>query len=206
MPFHFISFYNCIVPLEFLPWEIWATFPGESQLQQSHTTQATVHAKCFSVSIIQQTLTRTTGSLTCTQMLMHAAAHGGVLTPQESPHWKATLGEKSLATSGNQTCVSGVLVGCSTSGVTSPPQILNWTVCLHVWGWPWPIRWLMHYAWWRSVTSGSHEGNDSCSHCWYDLNGESPGWSDLLSVFCCCVLHTILSHSFLSLFQVPRRS
>ena len=42
----------CIVPMEFLPWEIWFAFPKESQLQQSCATQLTVHAGCFSVSII----------------------------------------------------------------------------------------------------------------------------------------------------------
>ena len=42
--------------------------PCESQLQQRHTTQPTVHAGCFSVSIIHQTLTWTMGSLTCAQM------------------------------------------------------------------------------------------------------------------------------------------
>ena len=55
--------------------------PGESKLQQSRATQPTVHAWCFSVSIIQRTLTRTTGSLTCAQMLMHAIADEGVQTP-----------------------------------------------------------------------------------------------------------------------------
>ena len=40
----------------------------------------TVHAGCFSVSIIHRTLTWTTGSFTCAQMLMHAIAHGGVRT------------------------------------------------------------------------------------------------------------------------------
>ena len=32
------------------------------------------------VAIIHRTLTRTTGSLTCTQMLMHTTAHWGVRT------------------------------------------------------------------------------------------------------------------------------
>ena len=36
-----------------------------------------MYAGCFSVSIIHQTLTWTTGSFTCPQMLMHAVAHGG---------------------------------------------------------------------------------------------------------------------------------
>ena len=44
-------FFNCIIPLEFSPWEIQVTFPRESQLQQSRPTQPTVHAvfnfKCF---------------------------------------------------------------------------------------------------------------------------------------------------------------
>ena len=44
--------------------------------------QPTVHAGCFSVSIIHQTLTWTTWSLTCAQMLIHAVAH--------SLHWKLT--------------------------------------------------------------------------------------------------------------------
>ena len=60
------TFYNCIVQMGFLPWEIWVAFPGESHLQQRHATRPTVHAGCFSVSIIHQTLTWTTGSLTCT--------------------------------------------------------------------------------------------------------------------------------------------
>ena len=64
----------------FLPWEIQVAFPWESQLRQSRSTQPIVHAWCFSVSIIYQTLTWTTGSLTCAQMLMHAIAHRGVLT------------------------------------------------------------------------------------------------------------------------------
>ena len=67
-----------------LPWKIQVAFPGESQLQQSHATQPRVHVWCFSVSIIHQTLTWTTGSLMCAPMLMHAIAHGAVRTPSES--------------------------------------------------------------------------------------------------------------------------
>ena len=48
---------------------------------QCHATQPTVHAGCFSVSIAHRALTRTTGSLTCEQILMHATAHGSVRTP-----------------------------------------------------------------------------------------------------------------------------
>ena len=61
-----------------LPGGIRVVFPGESQLRQNRATQPTMHA---SVSIIHQTLTWTTGSLTCAQMLMHAIAHGGVRAP-----------------------------------------------------------------------------------------------------------------------------
>ena len=60
--------------------------PGESQLRQSRATQPTVQARCFSGSIIRRTLTWATGSLTFTQVLMHAIAHGGVRTPYESLH------------------------------------------------------------------------------------------------------------------------
>ena len=74
-------FYNCIDPLKFIPWEIRVAFPGESLLRQSRATQSTMHAGCFGVSIIHRTLTWTTGSLTCAQILMHAIAHGGIRTP-----------------------------------------------------------------------------------------------------------------------------
>ena len=76
-----VKLYNCIVRLGFLPWEIRVAFPGESQLRHSRATQPTVHAGCLSVSINHQTLTWTTGFLTCAHMLMHAVAHGGVRTP-----------------------------------------------------------------------------------------------------------------------------
>ena len=116
--FHFTyfllsTFYNCIVQVRFLPWEIRVAFPGESQLWQSRATQPTVHAGCFSISIIHQTLTWTTGSLTCTKMLMHAIAHGVYGHMQESLPWKLSLGEKSLAAPGNWTCVSSMTVRCS---------------------------------------------------------------------------------------------
>ena len=72
--------YNCTVPLGFLPWEFRVAFPGESQQRQSHVTRPTVYAGCFSVSIIDRTLTWTTGSLTCAQMSVHVITHGGVRT------------------------------------------------------------------------------------------------------------------------------
>ena len=52
----FFSFYNCIVPVEFLLQEIRVAFLGESQLRQSRATQPTGHAGCFTVSIIHRTL------------------------------------------------------------------------------------------------------------------------------------------------------
>ena len=50
----------------------------------ARTTQTTVLAGCFSVSIIHRTLTWITGFLTCEKMSMHANAHMGVWTPKES--------------------------------------------------------------------------------------------------------------------------
>ena len=88
------TFYNCIVPVGFLPWEIRVAFPGESQLQQSRATQPTVHAGCFSVSISHRTLTWTTGSLTCAQMLMHAIAHRGVRPHVRESALKVDSGRK----------------------------------------------------------------------------------------------------------------
>ena len=48
-------FYDCIVLFVLLPWEILVAFPRESQKQVALTNL--VHAGCFSVSIIHQTLT-----------------------------------------------------------------------------------------------------------------------------------------------------
>ena len=49
--------------------------------------------------IIHQTLTWTTGSSSCAQMLINVIAHEGVWTPKESLHWN-WLVRKSLAASG----------------------------------------------------------------------------------------------------------
>ena len=61
----FITVTYCFtVPLGFLPWEIRAAIPGESQLRQSSTSKTTLHVGCFRVSMIYRTLTWTTGSWT----------------------------------------------------------------------------------------------------------------------------------------------
>ena len=96
----YFTFYNCIVPVGFLPWEIRVVFPAESQLRQSHATQPTVHAGCFSVSIIHRTLTWTTGSLTCALTLIHAIAHGGVRTHVRESALKVDSGRKIHCRSG----------------------------------------------------------------------------------------------------------
>ena len=76
------AFFWCILqlycPTGISPMGNSGCFPGERQLRQSHATQLTVHTGCFNVSIIHRTLTWTTGSLTCAQMLMHVVAHVGV--------------------------------------------------------------------------------------------------------------------------------
>ena len=111
------TFYNCIVPMGFLPREIQVEFSGESQLRQSLATQPTEHAECFSVSIIHRTLTRTTGSLLCSQMKTHAIAHEGVCGHRKRVCSESRLWErkKSLAAPGNRTCVDSVPVRCSTN-------------------------------------------------------------------------------------------
>ena len=58
-------FLQLYCPMGFSNGKFGFTFPAESQLRQSRATQTTVHAGCFSVSIIHRTLTWTTGSLTC---------------------------------------------------------------------------------------------------------------------------------------------
>ena len=69
-----------------------------------------VRAGYVCVAIIHQTLTWTTGSSSCVQMLIHVIANRGVRTPKESLHWKLTLGRKSRAAPVNRTCVKGVTV------------------------------------------------------------------------------------------------
>ena len=53
------TFYICIVSNGISPMGNSGCFPGESLLRQSRATQPTVHAGCFSVSIIHRTLTWT---------------------------------------------------------------------------------------------------------------------------------------------------
>ena len=96
--------------MRFIPWEIRVAFSGESQLRESRATQPTAHAGCFSVSIIHQTLTRTTGSLTCRQMLMHVIAHRDVRPHVREFALKVALGEKLFTALGNQTCLIGITV------------------------------------------------------------------------------------------------
>ena len=55
-------------------------FPWEKPAVTESHSPTTVHARCFSVSVIRQSPTRKTGSSTCTQMLMHAIAHWVVRT------------------------------------------------------------------------------------------------------------------------------
>ena len=70
-----------------------------------------------------QSLTQSTGSLSCAQMLMHAIAHGGVRTLKESVHWKLTLGRKSMAAPGNGTCISGMTTELSPHPAGDHPQM-----------------------------------------------------------------------------------
>ena len=50
---------------------------------------------------------------------MHAIAHGGCTDTHRSLPWNLTLGEKSIAASGNRTCVSSVPIRCSINWATS---------------------------------------------------------------------------------------
>ena len=98
--------------------EIRVAFPRESQLRQSRATQPKVHAECFSVSTSHRPLTRTAGSLTCTQMQNACDCTRGC-TEQNK---RSALGEKNLAAPGNRTCVGGVPVRCTTNCATSRNQ------------------------------------------------------------------------------------
>ena len=88
-------------------------FLWESQLQQSRTTQPTVHAGCLIVSIIHQNLTWTTGPLMCAQMLLHAVACRGVRTHIRESALEVDSGRKILGHTGEsnlpQCCASPTL-------------------------------------------------------------------------------------------------
>ena len=105
----------------FLPWEIRVAFPWESQLPQSCATQPTVHAGCFRVSIIHQTLTWTTGSLMCAQMLMRAIAPGGCTDSRKRVSTESWLGEKNPLP---QRGIELVSVAWLTNWATSPSSLV----------------------------------------------------------------------------------
>ena len=65
--YYYLLFKTVLSQWDFSPGKFGLLFHGESQLRQSRATQPTVHAGCFSVSIIHRTLTWTTGSLTFAQ-------------------------------------------------------------------------------------------------------------------------------------------
>ena len=77
---YFFFFLQLYPPIGISPMGNRVAFPGESQLRQSRATQPTVHAGRFGVSIVHRTLTWTTESLTCAQMLTYAIVHGGAWT------------------------------------------------------------------------------------------------------------------------------
>ena len=81
----------------------------------SHATKTTMHAGCFSVSIIHQTLTWTAGSL-CMQFHTRVYRHCSRVCPE---NW--LWNKKSLANTGNRTCHNGIPIWPSTSLATSPP-------------------------------------------------------------------------------------
>ena len=89
----FCFVFNSIVPLGFLPLKIEWLSPGEASCNRVALSPPS-YAECFSVSIIHRTLTLTTKSFTCVQMLMHAIAHGSVGTPREKSALKADSGRK----------------------------------------------------------------------------------------------------------------
>ena len=99
VPFTFFTFVTLLFTTVLSQWDFsHGKFellpPGESQLRQTRSTHTTVHAGCFSVSIIHRTRTWTTESLTCAQMLMHATAYGGCTDTVRESALKVDSGRK----------------------------------------------------------------------------------------------------------------
>ena len=123
---HFLFFFNnCIVPKEFLLWEIRVAFPRESQLRQSHATQPIVHAGCLSVSIIHRTLTWTTdyGIFNAhTDVNVCHCTWACTDTVKESALKVDSERKFTFVAPRNRTCISGVPVRRYTNWATSPPS------------------------------------------------------------------------------------
>ena len=85
--FDFILFFTTVLfHWDFSYGKFGLLFLGKASCDRVVLPKPTVHAECFSVSIIHRPLTWTAGSLTCTEMLMNAIAHRGVGTRvRESP-------------------------------------------------------------------------------------------------------------------------
>ena len=71
-----------------------------SRLPQGRATQPTVHAACFSVSLIHRILTWTKRTLTCAQTLLHAMAYRGARTTRYLWGYACFV------------CVRGMRLGC----------------------------------------------------------------------------------------------
>ena len=89
--FNFLQLY---CPSGISPVRNLSCLPPRKASCDSRATQPAVHAGCFSVFIIHRTLTWTTESLTCTQMLMHAISHGAVRTHVKESALKVDSGRK----------------------------------------------------------------------------------------------------------------
>ena len=117
-----------------------------------------VQAGCFSVSIIHRTLTWTAGSLTCTQMLMHAICTRGCADTGRESALKVDSGErekKSLAAPGNRTRVSGVTVRCCNQLSYIPTQLWYYEELLAS---PNFARLSALDYWWSNECRGRHIG------------------------------------------------
>ena len=105
---HFFFFLTTwrIVPLGFLPWENRDAFPGGKPVAtESCYPTYTVHAGCFSVSIIHRNSDMDHRSFSVRTDVNACDCTRGMYGHRKSLHWKLTLGEKSFAAPRNQTCV-----------------------------------------------------------------------------------------------------
>ena len=103
--------------------------PRENQLRQSRVTQPTVHAGCFRV---HRTLTWTTGSLTCAQMLMHPIAHGVVRTHVRESALKVDPGRKIPCRTGESNLrqrLAGPMLGPTELHPPPPPPLPPTSYC-----------------------------------------------------------------------------
>ena len=120
---HLLFILQLYCPIGISPMGNLACFPGESQLRQSRATHPMRMLGVLVFPKSTELLTRTTGSLTCTQMLMHAISHRGVRTHVRESALKVDFARKIRCRTGELTLHQRMPVRRSTNWSSYIPSL-----------------------------------------------------------------------------------